>query len=95
VPHQFNTHGLVRDQMSMSLIEAPVRRGVMAGAPYSPALRHQPYVRELADRPLPTTEAMSGRVVSLPFFTSITDADMDDVAAVLGAAEATAIRPGA
>jgi dTDP-4-amino-4,6-dideoxygalactose transaminase len=75
------------------MIEALARRNIMAGAPYSPLLHDQPYFRELADRPLPVTEAVGGRVLSLPFFTSITDAEMHFVAAVLAAAEAAVIRP--
>jgi dTDP-4-amino-4,6-dideoxygalactose transaminase len=76
------------------IIATLARRKVLAGAPYSPPLHLHPYFRELADRPLPVTEAMSGRVLSLPFFTSITDVDIEYVAAALAAAEAAAIRPG-
>jgi dTDP-4-amino-4,6-dideoxygalactose transaminase len=40
-----------------------------------------------ADRPLPVTEDLSRRVITLPFFTTIAEEQMAQVAGALGEAE--------
>jgi dTDP-4-amino-4,6-dideoxygalactose transaminase len=67
-------------------------RGVTAQAHCYPAVHEQPLFRAFADRPLPVTEDLSRRVISLPFFTTMSDAEMDHVVGALAEALAIARR---
>jgi dTDP-4-amino-4,6-dideoxygalactose transaminase len=62
-------------------------RGIETRAYFFPPLHEQKFFRPYADRPLPVTQRLSRRVITLPFFTTITAEDMDYVADALAAAE--------
>ena len=69
------------------LMEALSRRGVETRAYFFPPIHEQTYFRQFAGRPLPVTEDLSRRVVTLPFYTTITDDEMLAVVDALAAAE--------
>ncbi|MGE3267722.1 MAG: DegT/DnrJ/EryC1/StrS family aminotransferase [Chloroflexota bacterium] len=77
-----------RDQV----VELLTAHGVEARTPCFPPVHQQPYFRNLADRPLPVTEDLSLRVVTIPFFTTMTGDEMEYVIAALAAAEAGVTR---
>jgi dTDP-4-amino-4,6-dideoxygalactose transaminase len=52
-------------------------RGIDSRAYFFPPVHEQEYFKPYADRPLPTTEALSRRVITLPFFASIAEAEID------------------
>jgi dTDP-4-amino-4,6-dideoxygalactose transaminase len=54
-------------------------RGVETRKYFFPPVHEQTFFKEYADRPLPHTEAISRRVLTLPFYTTITEAEMDYV----------------
>ncbi len=62
-------------------------RGIETRAYFYPPVHEQQFFRRFADRPLPRTEALSRRVITLPFFTSISEAEMDHVVDGLREAE--------
>lgn len=62
-------------------------RGVETRAYFHPPVHEQGLFRSLADRPLPRTEALARSVITLPFFTSITDAEIDHVVGALAEGE--------
>lgn len=62
-------------------------KGVETRAYFDPPVHKQKFFEKYADRPLPKTESMARRVISLPFFTSITDEQMDYVVDALAEAE--------
>jgi dTDP-4-amino-4,6-dideoxygalactose transaminase len=62
-------------------------RGIETRAYFFPPLHEQKYFQTYVDRPLPATQRLSRRVITLPFFTTITAEDMDYVAEALAAAE--------
>ncbi len=64
-------------------------RGIETRAYFYPPVHEQRFFRRFADRPLPRTEALSRRVLTLPFYTSITEAEMDYVVDALVEAERT------
>jgi dTDP-4-amino-4,6-dideoxygalactose transaminase len=72
-----------RDQIMARLKE----RGIETRAYFHPPVHEQSFFRQFADRQLPRTEALSRRVITLPFFTSITTEEMDYVAEELAEAE--------
>lgn len=61
------------------IIEFLASRGVESRAYFYPPVHEQPFFKKYADRPLPRTEGLSRRVITLPFFTSITPAEIDYV----------------
>lgn len=61
--------------------------GVETRAYFYPAVHEQCFFQRFADRRLPRTEALSRRVITLPFYTTITEADMDYVVEALNRAE--------
>jgi dTDP-4-amino-4,6-dideoxygalactose transaminase len=61
--------------------------GVETRAYFYPPVHEQCFFRRFADRRLPRTEALSRRVITLPFYTSITERDMDYVVDALCRAE--------
>ncbi len=62
--------------------------GIDNRAYFFPPVHEQEFFKKYADRPLPKTEDLSRRVITLPFFTTITKEQMDRVASVLKKAEA-------
>ena len=73
------------------LMDELARRGVETRAYFFPPIHEQTYFRKFADRPLPVTEDLSRRVVTLPFYTTITDQEMRFVAEALAAVEAACV----
>jgi dTDP-4-amino-4,6-dideoxygalactose transaminase len=72
-----------RDAIIATLREA----GVETRAYFHPPVHQQRFFRRFAERSLPRTEALAARVITLPFYSSITEQEMDFVAASLGEAE--------
>jgi dTDP-4-amino-4,6-dideoxygalactose transaminase len=62
-------------------------RGIETRAYFFPPVHEQHYFRPYADRPLPRTERMSRRVITLPFFTSMTTEEIDYLVEALAEAE--------
>jgi dTDP-4-amino-4,6-dideoxygalactose transaminase len=58
-------------------------QGVETRAYFYPPVHEQETFREYADRALPKTEALARRVVTLPFYTTITEEEMSYVAEAL------------
>jgi dTDP-4-amino-4,6-dideoxygalactose transaminase len=54
-------------------------RGIETRAYFFPPVHEQDFFKPYADRPLPLTEALSRRVITMPFFTSIEEAEIDYV----------------
>lgn len=71
--------------------------GVETRAYFYPPIHEQTFFRQYATRPLPMTEALSRRVITLPFYTTITEDEMRRVtdALVDAAAGVGAVREGA
>jgi dTDP-4-amino-4,6-dideoxygalactose transaminase len=63
------------------------QRGVDTRAYFDPPLHEQDFFRRFADRWLPLTEAAARRVISLPFYTSISETEMDYVVRCLAEAQ--------
>lgn len=62
-------------------------RGVDTRAYFHPPVHEQQLFRRFADRPLPWTEAVARRVITLPFYTAITEEEMDHVVETLRRAQ--------
>jgi dTDP-4-amino-4,6-dideoxygalactose transaminase len=62
-------------------------RGVETRAYFYPAVHEQAYFAGYATRPLLQTERLSRRVITLPFFTTITEEEMDYIVSTLQEAE--------
>jgi len=62
-------------------------QGVETRAYFCPPVHEQCFFQKFADRSLPRTEAMSRRVITLPFYTTITESEMDYVVDALVEAE--------
>jgi dTDP-4-amino-4,6-dideoxygalactose transaminase len=62
-------------------------QGIESRAYFSPPVHEQRFFRRFAERPLPRTEALARRVITLPFYTTITEAEMDYVVGTLVEAE--------
>jgi dTDP-4-amino-4,6-dideoxygalactose transaminase len=73
-----------RDEIIAELKEA----GVETRAYFCPPVHEQRYFAQFSDRRLPRTERLARRVITLPFFTSITQDEMDFVVNALAQAEA-------
>jgi dTDP-4-amino-4,6-dideoxygalactose transaminase len=54
-------------------------RGIETRAYFHPPVHEQHWFRAYADRPLPRTESLARRVLTLPFYTRMTADDMDHV----------------
>ena len=63
------------------------QRGIETRAYFDPPLHQQGFFRRFADRPLPHTDAAARRVMSLPFYTTITETEMDYVVHCLAEAQ--------
>lgn len=61
------------------VIESLGRRGIETRRYFYPPLHEQRLFQEYVDRPLPRTEELSRRVLCLPFFTTMTDRQMETV----------------
>jgi dTDP-4-amino-4,6-dideoxygalactose transaminase len=86
------TFGLARDD----IVAALARDGIDTRLYFSPPVhRHTAYAHLRADD-LPVTDVASGRVMSLPFFTAMTDDDVDRVVECVAALQSHAdqIQPG-
>ena len=75
-----------------AIVQFLAARGIETRAYFFPPIHEQTFFRRYADRPLPVTEDLSRRVITLPFYSSITEDEMRTVAKVLAEAEA-ACRP--
>ncbi|HYN10663.1 MAG TPA: DegT/DnrJ/EryC1/StrS family aminotransferase [Vicinamibacterales bacterium] len=64
-------------------------RGIETRAYFFPPIHEQTFFRQYADRPLPVTEDLSRRVITLPFYSTISEDEMRTVAQVLAEAEAS------
>jgi dTDP-4-amino-4,6-dideoxygalactose transaminase len=73
----------VRDAIMRHLTEM----GIETRAYFYPPVHEQTYFRQFATRPLPNTENLSRRVVTVPFFTTITEDEIDYVVAALQQAD--------
>jgi dTDP-4-amino-4,6-dideoxygalactose transaminase len=62
-------------------------QGIETRAYFYPPVHEQHYFRKYADRSLPVTEELSRQVLTLPFYTSISETDMDYVIGALAEAE--------
>jgi len=63
------------------------QRDVETRAYFYPPVHEQAYFTKFATRPLPKTECLSRRVLTLPFYSTITHEEMDYVVAALQEAE--------
>jgi dTDP-4-amino-4,6-dideoxygalactose transaminase len=71
-----------------AVMDALAAKGIETRAYFYPPVHEQKFFREYADRPLPMTEDLSRRVITLPFSSTITEREMTTVAEALGEAEA-------
>jgi dTDP-4-amino-4,6-dideoxygalactose transaminase len=62
-----------------ALIDFLKEKGIETRAYFYPPVHEQGHFRKWADRPLPRTERLARRVLTLPFFTSITQQEIDYV----------------
>jgi dTDP-4-amino-4,6-dideoxygalactose transaminase len=62
-------------------------RGIETRAYFYPPVHEQQYFKRFADRPLPVTESLARRVITLPFYSTIAEADLDYIASALAEAE--------
>ena len=62
-------------------------RGIETRAYFYPPVHEQQMFQQYADRALPNTESLSRRVITLPFFTTMTEDEMDYVTAALKESE--------
>lgn len=62
-------------------------KGIETRAYFHPPIHEQLFFARFSDRPLPVTEDLSRRVITLPFYTSITQEEMDYVVDSLAEAE--------
>jgi dTDP-4-amino-4,6-dideoxygalactose transaminase len=70
-----------------AIMAAMKERGVETRAYFYPPVHEQQMFRRFADRPLPKTEDLARRVITLPFYTTISEEEMDYVADALAEAE--------
>jgi dTDP-4-amino-4,6-dideoxygalactose transaminase len=69
------------------VIEFLKERGVETRAYFFPPVHEQPFFKEYVDRPLPRTENLARKVITLPFYTTITDTEIDYVVSALADAQ--------
>lgn len=70
-----------------SVIQSLARRGIETRAYFYPPVHEQVFFARFATRPLPKTEALSRRVITLPFFSSLTSGEMDYMVSALAEVE--------
>jgi dTDP-4-amino-4,6-dideoxygalactose transaminase len=70
-----------------TVVTALAACGIESPSHFYLPLHEQPHFRNFVERPLPVTEDLSRRVIELPFFTSMTAAQIDSVVAALQVAE--------
>jgi dTDP-4-amino-4,6-dideoxygalactose transaminase len=58
-------------------MQALQKRGIETRAYFYPPVHEQAFFTRFATRPLPVTENLSRRVITLPFFTTLTSDEMD------------------
>jgi dTDP-4-amino-4,6-dideoxygalactose transaminase len=75
------------DQRRDDVIALLKDQGVETRAYFYPPVHEQNFFQQYADRRLPRTEALSRRVITLPFYTTITEAEMNYVVDSLVEAE--------
>jgi dTDP-4-amino-4,6-dideoxygalactose transaminase len=64
----------VRREATMTYL---AERGIETRTYFSPPVHQQCFFQPFADRPLPLTESMARRVISLPFYTTLSHSDID------------------
>jgi dTDP-4-amino-4,6-dideoxygalactose transaminase len=69
------------------IMRALTQRGIETRAYFFPPVHEQEYFTRFATRPLPNTELLSRRVITLPFFSSITSGEMDYMVKALSEVE--------
>ena len=62
-------------------------RGIETRAYFFPPVHEQEFFRRFSDRPLPFTERLARRVITLPFYTTISEAEIDYIVDSLVEAE--------
>jgi dTDP-4-amino-4,6-dideoxygalactose transaminase len=77
----------VKDGYRDRIMRLMANRGVETRAYFYPPVHEQAYFAGYATRPLPQTERLSRRVITLPFFTTITEEEMDYIVSTLQDAE--------
>ena len=80
VPTEIAAH---RDQVVALLAQ----RGIETRTYFHPPLHHQTLFRPYGGRPLPNTDRLAARVLNIPFYTAMTDAEMERVVDALHEAE--------
>src|SRR5215469_5059753 len=70
-----------------ALMQCLADRGIETRAYFYPPVHEQDYFRQWATRPLPRTETLSRMVLTLPFFTTLSDAEMEYMVESLKKAE--------
>ncbi len=81
--------GTARDALMRELAD----RGVETRAYFFPPIHEQTFFRRFADRELPVTEDLSRRVITLPFYTTISEDEMRTVVEALVESEAALAGP--
>ena len=59
------------------IMQALAQRGIETRAYFYPPVHEQAYFTHFATRPLPRTERLSRRVITLPFYSTLTAEEMD------------------
>jgi dTDP-4-amino-4,6-dideoxygalactose transaminase len=77
----------VKDGYRDRIMRLMANRGVETRAYFYPPVHEQAYFARYATRPLPQTERLSRRVITLPFFTTIKEEEMDYIVSTLQEAE--------
>ncbi len=70
-----------------NIMEYLKKNGIESRAYFSPPVHEQAAFKCFADRELINTSEMAQRVICLPFYTSITQAEMDHVVDILADAQ--------
>lgn len=70
-----------------AIIDFLMGQGIETRAYFYPPIHEQAFFRRFSDRPLPRTEDLSRRVITLPFFTTLSEEEMDSVVAGLRQAQ--------
>jgi dTDP-4-amino-4,6-dideoxygalactose transaminase len=73
----------IHEDRRPAIIQALADRGIETRAYFYPPVHEQAYFARFATRPLPKTERLSRRVVTLPFYSSLTNEEMDYVSSAL------------
>ena len=79
--------GIAKDGYRDQVIRFLADRGVETRAYFCPPVHEQAYFAGYTDRSLPKTGRLARQVITLPFFTSITEEEMDYIASALQDAE--------